>query len=227
MAEEIKLTEEQQKQLEEQQTRLGEIFSQCWESDEFKQAFIEDPKSIFAEYGVNYVNELNYKIIDTPEKTIIHVLPYKGVKGGVHRFTDTLNKKVDDLKDDEEKQVLLEGWKYEIYQNTADTIYMPIPICPESLSPEELEMVNGGCIIFGFFFLVVAESVATATTVFALAEIAAVAAEVFLAIAAQSVAAVTTAVVAWEVAGYTIGVGWGDEKSSNDSSSADKRNRTR
>lgn len=47
MAEEIKLTEEQQKQLEEQQTRLGEIFSQCWESDEFKQAFIEDPKSIF------------------------------------------------------------------------------------------------------------------------------------------------------------------------------------
>ena len=62
---------------------------------------------------------------------------------------------------------------------------------------------------------------------FALAEIAAVAAEVFLAIAAQSVAAVTTAVVAWEVAGYTIGVGWGDEKSSNDSSSADKRNRTR
>lgn len=216
MAEEIKLTEEQQKQLEDQQARLGEIFSQCWESDEFKQAFVEDPKSIFAEYGVNYIDEFNYKIIDTPEKTIIHVIPYKGVKGGVHKFTDALNKKVDDLRDGDEKQVLLEGWKYEIYQNTADTIYMPIPICPESLTPEELEMVSGGCLIFGFFFLVAAEAVATASTVFALAEIATVAAEVFLAVAAQSVAAVTTAAIAWEVAGYTTAVGWGEDDKKKD-----------
>lgn len=225
MAEEIKLTEEQQRQLEEQQAKLGEIFSQCWESDEFKQAFIEDPKSIFAEYGVNYIDELNYKIIDTPEKTIIQVLPYKGVKGGVHKFTDTLNKKVEDLNDDDEKQVLLEGWKYEIYQNTEDTIYMPIPICPESLSPEELEMVNGGCLIFGFFFLVAAEAVATATTVFALAEIAAVAGEVFLAVVAQSVAAATTVAVAWEVAGYTVAVGWGEDDKKKDDKNPQNRTR--
>ena len=33
-------------------TALGEVFSQCWESEEFKQHFKEDPKSVFEEYGV-------------------------------------------------------------------------------------------------------------------------------------------------------------------------------
>ena len=128
--------------MNDQATKLGEVFSQCWESEVFKKAFIENPKAIFDEYGVAYKKDSNYKVIDTPDKTIIHVLPYKGVKQGMQQVCDILMNHVKDLKDDEEKQVLLEGWSWQIYQNTEDTFYLPLPICPENLSPEELELVH-------------------------------------------------------------------------------------
>lgn len=175
MADEKKLTEEEQKvldRLEDQRTKLGEIFSQCWESEEFKKAFIAEPKVIFKEYGVDYNEEIEYKIIDTPPKTVVNVLPYKGVKGAVKAYAEKLNKMVEDIADDEEKQILLEDWSWVTYQNTEKKTYIPIPISPDSLTPEELEMINGGCLAIGAFFVVagaiffvgVVQSVATVTT---------------------------------------------------------------
>ncbi len=147
------LTDEQKKQLsdffEDQTSKFGEIFAQCWDSDDFKAAFIKDPKATFEEYGVSYDKEMNYLVIDSPAKTMIHVLPYKGVKSGIQKFTDILKARVDDLDDKEEKQILLPGWSWQVFQNTEDTCYVVIPPCPESLTPEELEMVNGGCLFAG------------------------------------------------------------------------------
>ncbi len=166
------------KQIDDQLQKLGEVFSQCWESDEFKNAFIEDPKAIFEEYGVNYDNNKEYRIIETPEKTMIHVLPYEGIKPAMEQLTQILTKNTKDLSDEDSKQLLLEGWKWEIYQCTEDVIYMPIPLCPENLTPEELEMVNGGCLLFAAFFVFVAEAVGTVTSVAVAAEFV-VAASVF------------------------------------------------
>lgn len=182
------LTEEQKKEIQEhfndQATRLGEVFSQCWESEEFKQAFIDDPKAIFDEYGVEYKKDCNYKIIDTPEKTIVHVLPYKGIKKGMDHLCEMLQKHVEGITEDEEKQVLLKDWSWQIYQNTEDTYYVPIPLCPENLTPEELELVNGGCLLFAIFFFVEAASVVTTSNV---------AAEVFVLAVAMGVAVVDVA----------------------------------
>lgn len=206
------LTPEEQQKINEivkdQAAKIGEIYSQCWESDEFKQAFIADPKAFFKEYGVEYVDSLNYKIIDTPDKTMIHVLPYKGVKKGMQELFDKLNKQVEDLEMDDEKQILLEGWSYQIYQNTADTVYLPIPISPENLSPEELEMVNGGCLILAVVVLIAvaveAEAVATTTTVATQFEILAVIA--LLGAVAEVAAILTTVATAYEVITQTISV---------------------
>lgn len=180
MAEEKKLTEEQKEQIKaevkEQVDRLGEVFSQCWESDEFKQAFIADPKAIFKEYGVNFADDKEYVVIDSPEKTFIKVLPYEGIKGVLREYTENWMKKVEELDEKEGKQIIVDGWKELIYQNTPDKFYIAIPHCPDSLTPEELEMVNGGCIfsaIVIFFELAV-----VATTVAAAAEVAAVVFEV-------------------------------------------------
>lgn len=164
---EFKPTEEQVEAFKnfckEQATKLGEIYAQCWESEEFKAAFIEDPKAIFEEYGVNYRTDKEYEIIDTPDKTVIHVLPYDNAKVGLKQLASIFEKQADDIPDGETKQILLEGWKYMIYQNTENKIYLPIPICPEKLSPEELEMVNGGCLIFSL--VVFFEATAAITTV--------------------------------------------------------------
>lgn len=96
-------------EVKEQVDRLGEVFAQCWESDEFKQAFIEDPKAIFKEYGVNYAEDKEYVIIDSPEKTMVKVLPYGGIKSALREYTNSWMKKVEDLEDNEGKQIILDG----------------------------------------------------------------------------------------------------------------------
>lgn len=210
----IELTEEQKQQakefLEEQMTKLGEVFSQCWESDEFRDAFIEDPKAVFEEYGINYDKNKRYKVFQTPDKTLVHILPYKGVKQGINNFIDILNKHVEDIDVDEEKQILPEDWSWQVYQNTEDMFYIPIPICPENLTPEELELVNGGCLvailIFVFQTAVLATTAAGAVETFALFVVATdvmLAAEVAFAAAAAVIAveallSVTTLMVHFE-----------------------------
>ena len=202
---EIELTEEQKKAKElvdDQMTKLGEVFSQCWESEEFKEAFMADPKAIFKEYGVNYEESMNYKIIDTPNKTIVHVLPYKNAKKGIEDLCEIFKHHVEGLEDGEDKQILLEDWSYSIYQNTEDTYYVPIPLCPENLTPEELELVNGGCLIFALVFLFQTTTVATTVMTAAILTIAAVvdAVAAFAAVALVAAGAVlAVAMVAVEI----------------------------
>ena len=187
------LTEEQREELKnklnDQFQKLGEVFSQCWESDEFKEAFMDDPKAVFEEYGVDYDHDKEYKIIETPEKTMIHVLPYEAIKPAIEQLNGILLKNVKDLSDEDSKQILLEGWKWEIYQCTEDTIYVPIPLCPDNLTPEELEMVNGGCLLFAAFFVFVSEAVGAVTSL-------AVAVEGVFAVSVLTVAAAAVLVVA-------------------------------
>lgn len=204
MADKYELTEQQKRDIQEavkdQMNHMGEIFSQCWESDEFKEAFMKDPKAIFKEYGVNYNEEKEYVIIDSPDKTIVHVLPHDGIKEAIDSFSQMLAKKVEDLDDNGGRQILLDGWKYEIYQNTPDKFYIAIPPSPENLSPEELEMVNGGCLFMVAFFVFVSEAVSLATTIASVAELAVVL-EVVVGAAEALLATTTLAVVAegWTV----------------------------
>ncbi len=146
--------EEMKAYLEEQSSKLGEIYSQCWESDDFKKKFMADPKAVLKEYGVNYDENKDYRVIDSPEKSIVQVIPYENTKKAMEAFTQGLMKSVEGLGDEDSKQILLEGWKWEIYQNTEDVNYLVIPHSPENLSPEELEMINGGCAVAMAVFLV-------------------------------------------------------------------------
>ena len=43
--------EELKDYLGDQATKLGEVFSQCWESEDFKKEFIADPKKVFDKYA--------------------------------------------------------------------------------------------------------------------------------------------------------------------------------
>lgn len=210
----IELTEEQKQQakelIEDQMTKLGEVFSQCWESDEFAKAFIEDPKAIFEEYGINYDKDKNYKVFQTPDKTLVHILPYKGIKQGIKNFNGILNKHVEDIEDDEEKQILPEGWSWQLYQNTEDTFYIPIPLCPENLTPEELELVNGGCLVAILVFVFQTATLATTTAgfaetfafVFAVVDVVVAAEIAAAAVYAGAIATVGLLVVHWSYA-YT------------------------
>ena len=214
-------TEEELKAyLEDQATKLGEVFSQCWESDDFKKDFIAEPKKVFDKYGLDYDDNKEYRILDTPPRTIIQVLPYENTKVGVEDLVAKLLKTVEGLKKEDAKQILLEDWKWEIRQSSEDVFYLPIPLSPENLSPEELEMVNGGCIVAAIFFLAaasaVAESAVTFTTLF-IAVLTAVGAVIDIAAAVVAVVAAveaavagTTALVAAEAVAVTITMATGE-----------------
>ena len=214
MAKKFETEEEVKAFMQDQATKLGEVFSQCWESEEFKKDFMDDPKKVFEKYGLEYDDSKDYRILDTPPKTIIQVLPYENTKVGVQDLAARLLKTVEDLKTEDSKQILLEDWKWEIRQSTEDVFYLPIPLCPENLSPEELEMVNGGCIIAAIFFLfaaaAVAQSASTVTTIFiavlsAFAAVVDVAAGLIVALAAvEAIVFGTSISVASQISTITI-----------------------
>ena len=214
MAKKFETEEEVKAFMQDQATKLGEVFSQCRESEEFKKDFMDDPKKVFEKYGLEYDDSKDYRILDTPPKTIIQVLPYENTKVGVQDLAARLLKTVEDLKTEDSKQILLEDWKWEIRQSTEDVFYLPIPLCPENLSPEELEMVNGGCIIAAIFFLfaaaAVAQSAASVTTIFlavlsAFAAVVDVAAGLIVALAAvEAIVFGTSISIASQISTITI-----------------------
>lgn len=142
------MTDEQKEAFDkgmQQQFALAEIFSQCWDDEDFKAEFKADPKKIMDKFGVEYDDNVDYVVLDNAPKTITYVLPFEGVKETVSALADSFKDKVADVV--EGKQVIPENWSFKFIQNTEDINYIVIPMSPENLTPEELEFVNG-C---GFF----------------------------------------------------------------------------
>lgn len=142
------LSDEQKEALDkalQQQIALAEIFSQCWDDEEFEEEFKADPKKMMDKYGVEYNDNVDYVVLSNDPKTVTYVLPFEGVKETVENIADTFKKKVADVV--EGRQVIPENWCIKFIQNTEDVNYIVIPKSPENLTPEELEFVNG-C---GFF----------------------------------------------------------------------------
>ena len=50
---------------QENRKKLAEIFSQCWDDEGFKKNFIENPKKVMDEFGVEYDKSKDYKILDS------------------------------------------------------------------------------------------------------------------------------------------------------------------
>ena len=157
-------------EMEDVKTALGEIFSQCWESEEFKQKFIEDPKPVLKEYGVPYDDSKEYKVMDAPKKTIVYVLPYEGVKEAVQAISEGLMGNVKDVEGGEAKQIIPEGWSIQFLQNTEDVNYIVI----------------GGCGFLGIVLIVGVVFVAAAAVFMAGAAVSAAA----VAVVAESVGGV-------------------------------------
>lgn len=138
------LTEEQKAAIEkslQQQIALSEIFSQCWDDEDFEAEFKADPKKVMAKFGVEYDDNVDYVVLDNEPKTITYVLPFEGIKDAVNGIADAYKKKVEGVV--EGKQMIPENWALKFIQNTEDVNYIVIPMSPENLTPEELEFVNG------------------------------------------------------------------------------------
>lgn len=170
----------------ENRKKLAEVFAQCWDDEAFKKRFMEHPEEVMTEYGVIYDKSKDYVVMDTKDKVVTCVLPYENIKDTMLAIGDAFKKAAESGPDT--RKVLPEGWSMEFIQNTADTNYLVIPLNPEKLTPEELEMINGGfvlitpgvfLVVFAAVAVVVAATAAVAINV-AVAANAAIAANIAL-----------------------------------------------
>ena len=173
------------KKNEEVTKKFAEIFAQCWDDEEFKKKFMENPEQVMDEFGVEYDKSKDYIVVDSKPKTVTYILPYENVKAAMNAVGDAFKNAAGNGSDT--RKVMPEGWSMEFIQNSADANYIVIPHNPEKLTPEELEMINGGFIL-GPVFIVAAAVL------------------IFLGAVVQSAAVATSVVVAAEVAAVAIGV---------------------
>lgn len=167
---------------QENRKKLAEIFSQCWDDEGFKKNFIANPKAVMDEYGVEYDKTKDFKIVDSKEKTITYVLPYENIKQTLEALGKAFEQVAEQGSDT--RKIIPDGWTMEFIQNTIDTNYIVIPVNPETLTPEELEMVNGGC-----FFIAALVFIVTTVAVAGVAVVAGVAFAVGVIVGAVAIAA--------------------------------------
>lgn len=163
--------------------KFAEIFAQCWDDEDFKKKFMESPKAVMDEYGVEYDKSKDYVVSDSKPKTVTYVLPYENIKDALDAIGEAFKKS---SAGSDTRKIIPEGWSMEFIQDSADTCNIVIPQNPEKLTPEELEMINGGFILGPLF-------------------VAAAAVLIFLAGVVQSVGAVTSVLAVAEVDIVTIG----------------------
>lgn len=117
----------------------GEVVAKCWEDEEYKKRFIEDPESVLIEAGIPVEEGVTYKVIEAPKLVNYIVLPDENVKPVIQEITKQLLNKAD--KGD---KILPEGTEVRLIQNTEDTRYLILPASPKSLTKAELNSVFGG-----------------------------------------------------------------------------------
>lgn len=179
--EKIILTPEQEEAVakhKEYITKMGDIFSECWDNEDFKKRFISDPVSVLHEYGIETEQDVEYVVIEAPVRTQYCVLPHENTKAAMKTVTDYLSGVVED-KDN----FLPEGWEMRIIQNTEDKRFLVLPFSPEELTPEELAMVSGGGWFFGRTFIITSSVLIAVIHGVAVSEVAAVAVVVAAAVA--------------------------------------------
>ena len=117
----------------------GEVVAKCWEDEEYKKHFVEDPESVLVEAGIPVEEGVTYKVIEAPKLVEYIVLPDENVQPVIQMLAKRLLNKAE--KSDE---ILPEGTEVRLIQNTEDTRYLVLPASPKSLTKAELKSIFGG-----------------------------------------------------------------------------------
>ena len=119
--------------------KYGEVIAKCWEDEDYKKRFLEDPEGVLAEAGFVLEEGVTYKVVEAPKLVEYLVLPHADTKTAVQNLTKRLLNRVE-----KKNHVIPEGMEVRILQNTDDIRYIVLPASPKSLTQAELKMVAGG-----------------------------------------------------------------------------------
>ena len=124
-----------------QRAVIGEIIAKCWQDDNFKKSFIENPKKYLVEAGLTIPDKIEVKVVEAGPKIMYSLLPRKVSMDFLQKMMKTLvnNGMSSGLK-------LPESGELRFIQNTSSLQYIIIPAKPleGELCDADLELVAGG-----------------------------------------------------------------------------------
>lgn len=123
------------------QVTYGELVSRCWDDPDFKERFINDTKAVLVEAGLPVEENVEYKVVEAEQTDIYVVLPHVQVAETVRELTKMLLSMVET-----DEEIVPEGERVVIVQNTEKLRYVILKKQPDVLSEAELGMVTGGYI---------------------------------------------------------------------------------
>ncbi|MBD5457980.1 MAG: hypothetical protein HDR27_05330 [Lachnospiraceae bacterium] len=170
-------------EIKEYRKKYSALVAACWQDEDVKKKFMENPKDVLKEYSIPVEDSKEYQVIEADKYSTYVVLPYEGVEEAVQSLF-----KIFHTWSVQGKQIIKPGCELRLIQNTESINNIVLPVCPDLYTEEEkvmLQQANG----------VTTMDVDVAVQL----EIA------VQAVSVQSAAAVTTAVAAAEMAALVFG----------------------
>ena len=59
----------------EQRNQLAELFAACWKDEALKQRFMDDPKTVLAEYGMDVPDGMTVNVVENADNTVHITMP--------------------------------------------------------------------------------------------------------------------------------------------------------
>ena len=59
----------------EERNKLAELFAACWKDEALKARFMSDPKAVFAEYGMDVPDGMNFKVVENSDNCVHITIP--------------------------------------------------------------------------------------------------------------------------------------------------------
>ena len=70
----------------EERNQLAELFAACWKDEALKARFMNDPKAVLAEYGMDVPDGMDVKVVENSDNTVHITMPM--APGGHHELSD-------------------------------------------------------------------------------------------------------------------------------------------
>ena len=59
----------------EERNRLAELFAACWKDEALKQRFMNDPKAVMAERGIDVPDGIDVNVVENSDNTVHITMP--------------------------------------------------------------------------------------------------------------------------------------------------------
>ena len=59
----------------EQRNKLADLFAACWKDEALKQRFMNDPKAVLAEYGMDVPDGMAVNVVENTDNTVHITMP--------------------------------------------------------------------------------------------------------------------------------------------------------